>query len=374
MTPWPPQTSIAAGSVSSCTLYSGNAYCWGDDTYGELGNNVTLPGAQQDTPVAVYTGGALAGVTLTQITSGTDFTCALSTAGAVYCWGLGTSGQLGDSANTSSAVPVAVTATSGTPLFGVTVTQITAGSASVCALSSAGAAYCWGLGTSGQLGNTANSSSDVPVAVSGSLTLADIAAGGSSACGLTTAGAAYCWGLGTSGQLGDGAITSKDVPTLVTATSGTPLYQVTVTQITVGGTFACAASSAGVAYCWGDDTYGELGNNTHTSTAGTYDAPVAVYVGTSGSPGALYSKTVVQLTGGQSHTCALSSAGAAYCWGDDTYGELGNNTSNSTAGTYDCRPPCTPAARCPARPSTRSAAASTTRARRTALAPTTAGA
>jgi hypothetical protein len=227
-------------------------------------------------------------------------------------------------------VPVAVTATSGTPLYGVTLTQITAGSASVCALSSAGAAYCWGLGTSGQLGNTANSSSDVPVAVSGSLTLADIDAGGSSACGLTTAGVAYCWGLGTSGQLGDTAITSKDVPTLVTATSGTPLYQVTVTQIAVGGTFACAASAAGVAYCWGDDTYGELGNNTHTSTAGTYDAPVAVY-----ASGALSGKTVVQLTGGQSHTCALSSAGVAYCWGDDTYGELGNNTSNSTAGTYD---------------------------------------
>ena len=109
MTPWPPLTSIAAGSTSSCTLYSGEAYCWGDDTYGELGNHVTLPGAQQNTPVAVYTGGALSGVTLTQITSGTNFSCALSSAGAVYCWGLGTSGQLGDSANTTSAAPVAVT-------------------------------------------------------------------------------------------------------------------------------------------------------------------------------------------------------------------------------------------------------------------------
>src|SRR5580658_10971666 len=259
VTPWPPLATIATGSASSCTIYSGNAYCWGDDTYGELGNNTTTT-TPQLSPQAVYTGGVLAGVTLTQIAAGTNFTCALSSAGAVYCWGLGTSGQLGDSASVSSNVPVAVTATSGTPLYHVTVTQINAGTASMCALSSAGAAYCWGLGTSGQLGNgTTTTAQNTPVAVTATtgtplyqVTVTQITAGGSSACALSSTGVAYCWGAGGSGQLGNGTTTTaQNTPVAVTATTGTPLYHVTVTQITVGGSSACALSSTGVAYCWG---------------------------------------------------------------------------------------------------------------------------
>jgi alpha-tubulin suppressor-like RCC1 family protein len=91
-----------------------------------MGNNTTTT-TPQLSPQAVYTGGVLAGVTLTQIVVGTNFTCALSSAGAVYCWGLGTSGQLGNSASVSSNVPVAVTATSGTPLSGVTVEPVNSG-------------------------------------------------------------------------------------------------------------------------------------------------------------------------------------------------------------------------------------------------------
>ena len=333
VTPWPPLATIATGSASSCTIYSGKAYCWGDDTYGELGNNTTTT-TPQLSPQAVYTGGALAGVTLTQIVAGTNFTCALSTAGAVYCWGLGTSGQLGDSTNASSDVPVAVTATSGTPLYGVTVTEIDAGSASVCALSSAGAVYCWGLGTSGQLGDGTTTSSDVPVAVTATsgtplyqVTVTQISAGGSSVCALSSAGVVYCWGRGTSGQLGNGTATSSDVPVAVTATSGTPLYQVTVTQISVGGSSVCAVSSTGVAYCWGAGGSGQLGNGTATAAQET---PVAV-TATSGTP--LYQVTVTQISVGGSSVCALSSTGVAYCWGAGGSGQLGNGTTTAAQET-----------------------------------------
>ena len=328
VTPWPPLATIATGSASSCTIYSGKAYCWGDDTYGELGNNTTTT-TPQLSPQAVYTGGALAGVTLTQIVAGANFTCALSTAGAVYCWGLGTSGQLGDSTNASSDVPVAVTATSGTPLYGVTVTKIDAGSASVCALSSAGAVYCWGLGTSGQLGDSANTSSDVPVAVTATsgtplyqVTVAQISAGGSSACAVGSTGVAYCWGAGGSGQLGNGTATAaQETPVAVTATSGTPLYQVTVTQISVGGSSVCAVSSTGVAYCWGAGGSGQLGNGTATAAQET---PVAV-TATSGTP--LYQVTVTQITAGSAFTCAQGATGTAYCWGANTTGQVGNDST-----------------------------------------------
>jgi alpha-tubulin suppressor-like RCC1 family protein len=320
VTPWPPAASITAGSAASCTLYSGKAYCWGDDTYGELGNNTTSSTAQL-TPVAVYTGGALSGVTLTQISSGTDFSCALSAAGAVYCWGLGTSGQLGDSSSSTSDAPVAVT-TSGV-LSGVTVVQITVGGTSACALSAAGAAYCWGDDTYGELGNNTTTSTpqNTPVAVytSGVLsgvTLAQVTAGTTSACALSAAGAVYCWGLGTSGQLGNGGTTSSDAAVAVT-TSGV-LSGVTVVQIAVGGTSACALSAAGAAYCWGAGGSGQLGNGTTTTTQDT-----AVAVTTSG---VLSGVTLTQITAGTSFACALG-AGTAYCWGANGTGQVGNDST-----------------------------------------------
>ena len=277
-TPWPPDTGIAAGRASACTLARGHAYCWGDDTSGELGNDISTP-APQTTPVAVNTSGALSGVTLTQLVAGNRFSCALSTAGAVYCWGAGTSGQLGDGTHTSSDVPVAVTATPGTPLHHERVTQIAAGGSSACALSATGTVYCWGAGTSGQLGNGSHTSSDVPVTVTATgtplgkaATVTQIAAGGSSACALSATGTVYCWGAGTSGQLGNGSHTSSDVPVAVTARRRHPLHDVQLTQITAGGSSACALSATGAVYCWGAGTSGQLGNGSHTSS----DVPVTV--------------------------------------------------------------------------------------------------
>jgi alpha-tubulin suppressor-like RCC1 family protein len=320
-TPWPPTAAIAAGYTHSCTISGGKAYCWGDDTNGELGNNTTTA-TPQTTPVAVYTGGVLSGVTLTQITTGNAFTCALSSAGAVYCWGLNTSGQLGNNSNTQSQVPVAVT-TSGA-LSGVTVTQVSAGYAFACATGN-GASYCWGTGGNGELGNNSTGDSSVPVSVSTSgalsgVTVTDIAAGNLNACVLGSNGAAYCWGFDFYGELGNSSNTQSQVPVAVT-TSGA-LSGVSLTGIGGGSTnFMCALSSTGQSYCWGGGGNGQLGNNSTSSS----NVPVAVV-----TSGALYGTAVTSLTTGVDHACALSLSGAAYCWGDDTNGELGNNTTTAT--------------------------------------------
>ena len=325
-TPWPPDTGIAACRASACTLARGHAYCWGDDTDGELGNDISTP-APQTTPVAVDTDGALSGVTLTQLVAGNRFSCALSTAGAVYCWGAGASGQLGDGSHSSSDVPVAVTARAGTPLHHERVTQIAAGGSSVCGLSATGAVYCWGAGSSGQLGDGSHTSSDVPVTVTATGTLGkaatvtQIAAGGSSACALSTTGTVYCWGAGSSGQLGDGSHTSSDVPAAVTARAGTPLHDVQLTQITAGGSSACALSATGTVYCWGAGASGQLGNGSHTSS----DVPVTV----TATRTPLRHVRVTQIAAGGSSACALSATGAVYCWGADTSGQLGNGTSTA---------------------------------------------
>jgi alpha-tubulin suppressor-like RCC1 family protein len=310
-------TTIAAGYKHSCVIFYGSAYCWGDNTTGELGNNSTVGSTS---PATVAAGAIPAGSVLVQVTIGNGFSCALAATGSAYCWGQGTSGQLGNGASVESNVPVLVSG-------GLTFTGISAGGASACGVTSAGAVYCWGLGTSGQLGNNLGTTSSSPVAVTTSgvlsgLTLTQVSVGGSAACALATTGAAFCWGLGTSGQLGNGGTATSNQP--VTVSAGAGLGAVTYSEITVGGAFACAVSDPGAEYCWGDDTYGELGNNTTTVTP--QSTPVAVY-----TAGVLSGATVTQITAGYDHACALSGAGAAYCWGLGTSGQLGNHATATSS-------------------------------------------
>ena len=315
------QAAVSAGYTHSCTISSGKAYCWGDNSDGELGNGST---ASSRVPVAVVTSGVLAGVTLTQITAGFFFTCALSTTGAVYCWGFNADGELGNNSTTNSSVPVAVS-TSGV-LAGVTVTQITADSGyNACALGSTGAAYCWGKNSDGQLGNNTVASSSVPVAVSTSgvlagVTLTQITAGNDLTCALGSTGLAYCWGDNTRGQLGNNTTTNSPVPVAVTTTG--VLSGVTLTQVSAGNAFACALGSTGAAYCWGYNASGQLGNSSTISSS----VPVAVT-----TTGVLSGVTLTQVTPGASFACALGSTGAAYCWGLNGSGQLGNNTTTSSA-------------------------------------------
>jgi len=200
----------------------------------------------------VDTSGVLAGKTLAQISVGGADACAVDTAGAAYCWGRNYYGQLGDGQSgdtTSSAVPVAVD-TSGV-LAGKTLTQISTSGVDTCALDSAGNAYCWGDGLNGQLGNGASGDSaqfiSVPVAVAGGYSFTQISVGIFQTCALTTADAAYCWGDDTDGELGNASAAPSSVPIPVD-TSGV-LAGVTLTQISAGFYFSCALGSTGDAYC-----------------------------------------------------------------------------------------------------------------------------
>ena len=144
-------------------------------------------------------------------------------------------------------------------------TTITAGASHSC-LIRGGAAYCWVADGSGQLGNgTTTAAQNTPVAVTtagtplaGPVPLSQIVAGTSFACALGSAGNAYCWGLNSSGQLGDPdtAVNSSVPASVLSETS----------QIAVGYDHSCLLRN-GKAWCWGDDSYGELGNNTTTTTA-----------------------------------------------------------------------------------------------------------
>ncbi|HTZ30795.1 MAG TPA: fibronectin type III domain-containing protein [Streptosporangiaceae bacterium] len=316
-------TSVTAGNAYACAIEIGQAYCWGANSSGQLGNGTTT---SSSVPVPVYTGGVLAGKTLTQIGAGFNHTCALASSGAVYCWGANSYGQLGNNSTTPSPVPVAVT-TSGA-LSGKIITQIAVGNSHTCALDSSGAAYCWGANGNGDLGNNSTTASVVPVAVSTSgvlagQTLTQITAGYAHTCAVSSAGAAYCWGANGNGQLGNSSTTQSLVPVAVTASgvlSGKSLTQISADQ---EGMYTCALDSTGLGYCWGSNNYGQLGNGGAASTPGV---PVAVV-----TSGVLSGRTLSQMATGSATTCAVGSTGAAYCWGQGVNGELGNGaTSNSS--------------------------------------------
>ena len=314
--------SISAGGDHTCAVISGNGYCWGENYNGELGDGTHI---NSGFPAAVDTSGVLAGKTLTQISAGYEHTCALDAAGAAYCWGLNSYGQLGDASTSSTSAPVAVDVSG--VLAGKTLIQITAGIADTCALDAAGAAYCWGDNSYGQLGDGSTTGSSVPVAVdtSGVLagkTLTQITPDHEHTCALdATAGTVYCWGGNSYSQLGDGSTTGSSVPVAVD-TSGVLAGQA-ITQIAVGWYDTCALdATAGTVYCWGRNSYGQLGDGSTTDSS----VPVAVDTG-----GVLAGKPLTQITIGAYDMCAIDASGAAYCWGDNHFGELGDGSTTDSS-------------------------------------------
>ena len=202
-------SQIASGNAHTCALTTtGQAYCWGINQYGQLGNNSTT-GSR--IPVAVQ---MPAGVSFQYIASGNAHTCALTTTGQAYCWGQGGSGQLGNNSATNSSTPVAVQMPAG-----VSFQSIAAGIIHTCALTTEGKAYCWGQGGSGRLGNNSATNSSTPVAVQmpAGVSFQSITANGSHTCALTAGGKAYCWGYGSSGQLGNNSATNSPIPLAVSS-------------------------------------------------------------------------------------------------------------------------------------------------------------
>ncbi len=182
-----------------------------------------------------------------RLTAGLVQTCALISSGAAYCWGLNTAGELGDGTTTSRMSPVAVTG-------GLTFGSLVAGY-HTCGLTGNGTAYCWGDNSYGELGDGTKTDQSSPVAVVGGLLFATLTASGSHTCGLTGSGAAYCWGVNSgsydAGALGDGTTTDQSSPRAVTG-------GLTFTSLTSGFHHTCGLTANGTAYCWGDNTLGNL--------------------------------------------------------------------------------------------------------------------
>ena len=205
------------------------------------------------------------GLTFTHLSAGLFHTCGITSSSTSKCWGYDTYGQIGDG-NDGQADEHAPVAVAGGHAF----TIMSAGYYQTCALTSTGAAWCWGRDSSGQVGDGNDGQADkyAPVAVAGSHTFAALSGGLFHTCGIDTAGTAWCWGFDGNGQLGNGADSAtKFTPVQVAGTGG-------FTTLTAGQYHTCGINSAGAAWCWGADADGQVGDGDDDQ--GNEYAPVAV--------------------------------------------------------------------------------------------------
>lgn len=352
------------GKGTTCAITTrAKAYCWGDNRYGAVGDDTI---ENRLTPVAVATRPTVESSALEesaqiiQISASSSLTCALDHNGQAYCWGKvninnaeNLYGYLGDAAGTQvSNVPIKVDQSISGPF-----TQISSGGVYACGLTESGDAYCWGSNRYGTLGNgqsgtgatvnkktptliTSMKFSSISASKDNPATSATIPSAYSQhTCGIgLNDGQAYCWGGNINGALGIGLYSSTVVssPALVyTKTQNTSSDlpgDVTIKSISAGSQSTCAIDSNNVGYCWGFNNYGQLGIGSTTRT----NLARLVMVGESSQipVGVGFQSLYTGLDNGGSLpaiTCGLATNSQFYCWGDNTYGQVGIGI---TGGNY----------------------------------------
>jgi alpha-tubulin suppressor-like RCC1 family protein len=320
-------SSIAAGDHHACGIVvNGDAYCWGRNAFGQLGDGTTIDATK---PRRV-----LSSAQFRWIGAAGEHTCAITSNDQALCWGGNIGGQLGDGTTTDRALP-------GPVAGGHSFATLDVAFALNCGVTTGGATYCWGAGGRanvdlGGLGAPAPSVCDgyyaqmwpcspTPIQVTGGHTFASASAGIWHGCGLTAGGSAYCWGWNNFYNLGDGTFNDASSPVAV---GGGLSFQ----SMATGAVHSCGLVAGGAAYCWGGRffNWGLLGNGTLNPN------PTPGLV-----TGGLAFRSIRPSKGNDiySFTCGVTTSDQAYCWGTNFHGQLGAVTPG-TCGTPGIDPPC----------------------------------
>ena len=350
--------SLAVGS-------DGNAYAWGDNTYGQLGVGTS---SEQHAPVMVRKPDRNTypdlpeDFTYLQVSAGASHSLAVGSDGNVYAWGYNGNGRLGDGTSSySRSAPVMVKTPDRSTYPDLpadfTYVQVSAGNDFSLALGSDGNAYAWGYNSQGQLGDgtTSYNAQKTPVRVNTpdrktypdlpkDFTYLQVSAGASYSLALGSDGNAYAWGYNGDGQLGDGTSSSRNAPVRV-KTPDRKTYpdlpaDFTYLQVSAGADHSLAIGSDGYAWAWGCNLYGSLGNNT----GGSYNPSlVPVRVRDPANPtDTSKGLQAAQVSAGYHLSLAVGSDGNAWAWGYNQYGQLGNNSYSNSYVPVRVRDPASP--------------------------------
>ncbi|HXJ22706.1 MAG TPA: hypothetical protein VMT03_20985 [Polyangia bacterium] len=317
---------IACGGRTTCALLTDNSiWCAGLNADGELGNGTISMDSPYGINTAVKTVGLPANDAPQQVVTGQWHTCTRLASGAVYCWGSGAFGEMGNGSFNGSTSPVHV------PLRAAAKT-IASGDEFICAVLTDNSVWCWGNDYDGQLGDGTytNGRSDQgkasPVQVVTTLFNSPSALVASSGTAHVMSGSGiFSWGQDQYGELGTGTATTASPFGSATPVS-TPYAGIAVAiSAASSGHHACLLTNGAIIRCWGENDYGELGDGTVTPNSPYGEASANTVTGLTGTPSAVFA--------GGSHTCALMANGDFDCWGDDYYGEVGDGMFRTTGTT-----------------------------------------
>gem|GEM_PF-2536539 len=331
---------VADGAAGYCAiLTSGMVDCWGDNSFGELGDGAGS-GPDHCADSSCSTTPVSTGIHATSLAAVNDGYCAILTSGMVDCWGDNSFGELGigttNGPDTCSGYSGNGLPCSTTPVStGIHATSLAGGAANYCAVLTSGAVDCWGDNSRGEVGDGSSSGPDscaysTPCSTAPSSTGisgTSVASNGNSSCAILISGAVDCWGGNFDGELGDGTSGGPDtcggLPCSTTPTS----TGISATSLAVGYTGYCAILTSGGVDCWGDNAEGELGDGTMTgpdlcsalsesSPCSTAPVPTGVSATSLASDGEGF--------------CAILNSGAAECWGSGDDGDLGDASANNS--------------------------------------------
>lgn len=311
------RTNLTAGRLSTCALKeSGQAFCWGWNVRGQLGDGTTT---DRNAPTAV-----LGGLSFVEVSQGYWHTCALAADNKAYCWGHGANGRLGTGDTTQRLAPAPVVGS-------MSFSSVDAGGTHTCAINTASNLFCWGSNLNYQLGDGSQQDRWSPTAVKApGMTFSSVALSLEGSCALGSNGAMSCLGRtgavlepsGTSfrqiglGGVGHCALSPRGQVACWTEDPLQYLPGFVFKSIAQSDAqFVCGITPSSDAYCWGSGASGQLGNGVASNRA----LPTLV-------SGGLKFK---ELSLGEAHTCGLTLTNQVYCWGSNSNGQLGTSGGNS---------------------------------------------
>jgi alpha-tubulin suppressor-like RCC1 family protein len=294
---------LSLGTQHTCGLtHEGEAYCWGLNNNGQLGDGSTT---NRSVPVEV-----IGGLTFKTLEAGGSQTCGVATDGATYCWGYIYRAP-GDDTPSIQPFPQRLL---GDPAFA----NLSFAAAVSCGVTAQGRAHCWGNHGQGQFGNAQGLVSGAcsrahcwkPVPAAPGWNFRALAPGSFHTCGLILDGDVLCWGTNSFGQVGDGTVENRPIPVRVAS-------DLRFADLSGGLSYSCALTADGLAYCWGILPWGDAERSSRASRQNKLNLP--------SRPAAISDQTrrFRNVAVGYEVACGLADSGVVECWGDNDYGQLG---------------------------------------------------